>query len=227
MNPTPQRWSPTLGSCCRCGGGVLLVPGRLLLFSRPPPLPPSLKAPKARNISWEYSGVQRLNTQIPSGPRQEIYIPKGGETCPCHQLLAANSVGSLVPGAKTQHNASSRAAAKGFGWHLGWQQGQNNMSFAQLPSPLLSRFPRRRGQSKNQGPPVGTVHFLWAGGRGEAVPQLMGALGLPAGSVTGLLFTFCPTTVFWSCFISFYFPGRCLESSGQMTWAAGGAGTRG
>lgn len=26
----------------------------------------------------------------------------------------------------------------------------------------------------------------------------------------------------WSCFISFYFPSRLLESSGRMTWAAGG-----
>ena len=76
------------------------------------------------------------------------------------------------------------------------------------------------------------MHLLWARAEAGTAVADGGAEGDP--KAPSLICPFFPAMGFrshqgavpWLCFISFYFPGRHLESSGQMTQAARGSGLR-
>lgn len=140
-------------------------------------------------------------------------------------------MGSLVPRSPDSARCQPQSCWQGLGWGQGQGQGQHApwraaFSFCCHLPLVISLFPRGRGQSKNGQSPEGALSTFCGPEAGGGQGAVTGALGLPAGSVCHR-----PPSHFWptacSCFISFYFPGRCLESSGQRTRAAGGSWNEG
>lgn len=178
---------------------------------------PSLKVPKARNRTRGGSGVLRVSMQAGN----------------LYSRLALRSPSSRKPvqwgvqalGAQNQPSACPRAVGEGFRW-----PGVGTGTVCPLASWLLLLLspafgclliPRGRGHPKN---PKRAPPSTWAGAEGGSLRVTHG-LHLPLASFSPLpnnRLRYDRGEMSWSCFISFYFPGRHLESSGQMTRAEGG-----